>query len=113
MRRRRSTVSVGVLLLHLQQCLTFQTHHDIGSRVRPRNGAPTIIASSAVTDKVSPSPEETELRLDPEAIQLKDDLIALASATRRGVSRRLMCTSRVSESSSCVPNHVDTNNRHN
>ena len=71
--RRRSAVSVGVLLLHLQLCLTFQfqTKHDLGSRVRPRSGAPTIIVSSVMTDEVSPSPE-TKLRLVAKAVQLKN-----------------------------------------
>ena len=30
---------------------------------------------------------ENKLRLEPEVIRLKDDIIALALATRRGVSR--------------------------
>lgn len=47
-------------------------------------------------------PENDELSLDPKAIQLKDDLIALAAATRRGVSRQIML-SRITSISVIIP----------
>ncbi len=74
-------VSVCVLLLQLQPGSTFHTHHEIGSRIQLKWGD---VLASYTKGEVAP---ENELHLDPEVIQLKDDLIALASATRRGVSR--------------------------
>lgn len=71
-----------MLQLQLRPCSAFHTRHEIGSRIRTsttRSSEATILCSSSVEDA---------LQLDPEAVQLKDELIALASATRRGVSRK-------------------------
>ena len=78
-----SAVIVAFSLLQTS-CFSFHSkilvHQDQGRRRRSRFGG---VLSSSVADE--PSTEGTTL---DEAIQLKDDLVALAAATRRGVSRR-------------------------
>mmetsp|Transcript_33007 Transcript_33007/g.69471 ORF Transcript_33007/g.69471 Transcript_33007/m.69471 type:complete len:296 (+) Transcript_33007:97-984(+) len=77
-------VSVGaatfaVLLLIAQPCSSFQTPHtalETGRSV----GVATFLSSSVAEEPSS------EISVDPEVIQLKDDLIAIAAATRRGFS---------------------------
>ena len=79
-------VLVGLFLLILQPSISFQTHCELrGSTARIRHNrkrthVETLLHSSA-TDDASPG-----IRLDPDAIKLKNELIALAAATLRGVS---------------------------
>lgn len=74
-----SFVFVAAALME-QPCLSFQLPTNSFATIR-RCG--TSVLSSA---------EDPEVTLDPEAVQLKDDLVALASTTRRGVSfARYLC----------------------
>ena len=78
-----SAVMFAVFLLQVTSCFCFHSnivvHQDQGRRRLSRFGG---VLSSSVDE---PSTEGTTL---DEAIQLKDDLVALSAATRRGVSRR-------------------------
>ena len=81
-----SAVMFAVFLLQVTSCFCFHSnivvHQDQGRRRLSRFGG---VLFSSVADE--PSTEGTTLD-HHEAIQLKDDLVALAAATRRGVSRR-------------------------
>ena len=81
-----SAVMFAVFLLQATSCFCFHSnivvHQDQGRRRLSRFDG---VLSSSVADE--PSTERTTL---DESIQLKDDLVALAAATRRGVSRRYM-----------------------
>ena len=68
-------ISVGV-----HKCLSFQVPH---SSYAGRGGVPKFFASS-ITEEESSTQAATSL--NPKAVQLKDDLVALAAATRRGFS---------------------------
>lgn len=68
-----SFVFVAAALME-QPCLSFQLPTNSFATIR-RCG--TSVLSSA---------EDPEVTLDPEAVQLKDDLVALAATTRRGFS---------------------------
>ena len=75
---------LAVFLLHTSCCFCFLVVHQDQGRRRSRFGG-VLSSSSSVSDDLST--EGTTLD-NHEAIQLKDDLVALAAATRRGVSRR-------------------------
>lgn len=66
--------ALAVFLTRALPCLSFQT--PVRGTGRDR------FLLSSVTEE--PTPEISSF--DPEAVQLKDDLVALAAATRRGVS---------------------------
>ena len=71
------------VLLGAQQCASFQICNSFVAR---RRGSASSALSASVEEESSP----LEVSLDPKAVQLKDDLIALASATRRGVSGHIV-----------------------
>ena len=85
-REHTATAAACDSLLILQPSISFQTHCELrGSTARirhnrKRTNVETLLHSSA-TDDASPG-----IRLDPDAIKLKNELIALAAATLRGVS---------------------------
>ena len=76
-----STGAVTIAAFLLRPCSSFQVPNALETGSRGRFGAATTFLSSSVTEEPS-----SEISLDSEAIQLKDDLITLAAATRRGVS---------------------------
>ena len=79
------TAVFSALSLRLQPCFTFHMPTELRSgsfRSRSSRVGATIQSSSA-TEQCPP-----EIRLNAEAIRFKDDLIALAERTRRGVSSR-------------------------
>ncbi|KAL9182876.1 hypothetical protein ACHAXT_004155 [Thalassiosira profunda] len=71
--------AAAAVLLGAQQCASFQICNSFVAR---RGGSASSALSASVEEESSP----LEVSLDPKAVQLKDDLIALASATRRGFS---------------------------
>ncbi|KAL7523351.1 hypothetical protein ACHAXR_000717, partial [Thalassiosira sp. AJA248-18] len=83
-----SKASVGAVTFALwsfgeiQPCFSFQTHMIASATCRRRfNGSVSTFLSSSP----SVSEESPAISLDPEAVRLKDDLVALAAATRRGL----------------------------
>mmetsp|Transcript_3058 Transcript_3058/g.5619 ORF Transcript_3058/g.5619 Transcript_3058/m.5619 type:complete len:293 (+) Transcript_3058:108-986(+) len=76
-----STGAVTIAAFLLRPCFSFQVPNALETGSRGRFGAATTFLSSSVTEEPS-----SEISLDSEAIQLKDDLITLAAATRRGFS---------------------------
>ena len=77
-------VGAAALFLGAQQCASFQICNDFVTR---RSGCGSALYATVAEESSSP-----EVSLDPEAIRLKDDLVALAAATRRGVSGFILCT---------------------
>ena len=75
--------AAAAVLLGAQQCASFQICNSFVAR---RRGSASIALSASVAEESSPPGAP----LDAEAVQLKDDLIALASATRRGVSGHIV-----------------------
>lgn len=70
-----------VVLLVIGRCSSFQSPLASGARRRDRFVSSSGVLASLVSEE---SPPGTSV--DSEAIRLKEELIALASATRRGVS---------------------------
>ena len=69
-------------LLQAPPCDSFQ---PVANRIR-QGGRVAISLSSVSSDAAPPQSISTRVVIDPKAIQLKDDLIAISTATRRGFS---------------------------
>jgi hypothetical protein len=74
---------LSVLSLRLQPCFAFHVTKEVGggSHRSRSSSAGTTVKSSSVAEESPP-----EMRLNADAIRLKNDIIELAEKTRRGVS---------------------------
>mmetsp|Transcript_58225 Transcript_58225/g.123506 ORF Transcript_58225/g.123506 Transcript_58225/m.123506 type:complete len:292 (-) Transcript_58225:122-997(-) len=77
----RTIVTALAAAILLRSCSSFRPPNGAGIAVRSGRGAAATVLSSSVSEETS-----TAASLAPEAVQLKDDLLALAATTRRGFS---------------------------